>query len=259
MSNELAVLNNLPALADQLKVAITIDPAKLRAEVEQFTGGLATRTLAAKNLQIKDDHGLADAATIRNDFASRETGLTAIWKRLKSPLNEMRSKVIDLEHATIDQEKAGKDLVTGKMERYILEQKRIKREAEEHMARVAAVEQRRLASEAEDLMAMGYVKEAQSKVSQAQMTVAPTLPNIDKPSNARIGDKWVSEVTDIIAVLKAVVDGKVPLMHEVKGVMRPLVLIDPVVVNALVARKQNNLQIPGITVSEGVSIGAKRS
>jgi len=257
----LVVLNNLPALADQLlKVSITIDPQGLREEVERHTGGQATRILAAKGLKIHDDASFAVAADLRNDFAKRESCLAKLWKRMKDPLNEVRGQILDLEKLTASKEKEGRDIVNTKMERYMLEQNRAKAEAEQRMAEVAAKQQKELKQEAEDLAAMGFMDQARAKVVQAQITVAPTLPDaVEKPANLRMSEGWEGKATDIISLMRAIVEGRVPLMHEVKGEQRAIVIVDQVVINELVRRQQNALNIPGITVTERVKFGSVRS
>ena len=252
-------IQTLPALAKQLQVVIDIDGAKLQVEVEQYTKNIETRSLAAKRLKITDDATNQQAADMRNEFGRREKALTAIVTQIKDPVNTVRGKILEMEHAFVDPETAGKKLLTGKMEVYILDCRRAKAEAQVAFDRAADRQRSDLAREAEDLMAMGYVDQAESKMRQVQMTVNPVLPDAtEKLIGTRTGDKWVAKVTDILALARAIVDGKVPLMHEVKGEMRPLLLVDQVTLNALVSRQQNNLDIPGVAVEEGVRIASAK-
>lgn len=63
-----------------------------------------------------------------------------------------------------------------------------------------------------------------------------------------------------MAVLKAIVDGKVSLMQEYRaGEMRPLVVVDQVVLNAMCSRQLDGLDIPGVTVEEGFRISRGNS
>ena len=244
--------------AAQLKVTLEVDAALLQQEVAQFTDGFSTVQLAIKTLEVTDEESYQQCIDLRNDAGRREKGLTEIWSRYKTPLNAARTVVLDYEHATVDVCKAAKDDATRKAERYLMEQQRAKREAEQALARVADQQRRDLEAEARRLATRGEIDKAEQVQRQAQMSVAPSLPDaIPQAVGAKVGAKFTARVMDVVAFAKAVVDGKVDLMQEVKpGDIRPILVIDQVVLNAVAARQMTGLNWPGVTVEEGVRISS---
>jgi hypothetical protein len=250
----------LTTAAAQLKVTLEVDSELLRQEVDQYTKGFDVARLAIETIEVSDNVTFQQCVNWRNDCGDRIKGLTEIWDRYKDPLNRARAVVLGFEHDTVDPISDAKDLATQKCEQYVVEQKQAKRKAEEALAAAAKKEQAKLESKADGLMAMGYIGEAEKLMAQATMCVAPELPSaIPYADGARVGDKFTGRVTDTLAVLKAIVDGERELMWEVKpGDVRPLVVIDSVVLNAMVGRHGLALDFPGIVVEEGARISAKR-
>lgn len=251
----------LNVVAAPLTVTLNLENLEaLRTEVSRLLEGFSTTQLAIDRIEVQDDESYQICIDLRNDVGKRESALTKIWKRLKDPLNTARNAVLELEHQTVDPFTMAKGQATKKAERFLLEQKKAKALAEEQLKRMAKTEQVSLQDKANDLEAQGYMKEADRVRQQATMTVAPQLPSaIPVAAGARVGDKFTGTVVDLMAVLKSIVDGKTELMWEVSpGDLRPLVVLDQVVLNAIVKRLQAGLRIPGIVVEEGVRISTGR-
>lgn len=249
----------LKVQASQLSVVLDIDVPTLQMEVEAHTQGLTTLQVQANSLAIRDDPTYAEAMELRKDIATRADGLTKIWERYKTPLNAARATVLALEHATVDPLAELKDILTKKGEKYINEVRRAKADAERAFADAAQQQRDKLNREAEDLMMKGRVAQAQAKAQEAAITVTPTLPNaVPTVADARVGTKFTGSCTDLIAFARAIVEGKVNLMQEVKpGDMRPILVVDQVALNAVVSRQQDSLNWPGITVTSGARISTR--
>ena len=252
------VRSELPVEAKKLAVSLEIDGETLSSNVAELNEGYSTMEIASKQLMVRDDESNQNCLNLRAECSKRERGMAALWKRLKDPLNSVRAIVLDLEHRTVDPWKKLKEEFDKKSTKYILDQKRAKSQADLAMARAADEERQKLQQQADALMARGRIKEAREMEQQVQATVTPVIPDVvERVQGASITDKFKGTVTDPMAVLRAIVDGKVALKHEIKGEQRPLVIVDQVVVNALVARMGKDLRIPGITVSPDVQIRSR--
>ena len=248
----------LKTQASQLSVVLDINVPALQMEVEAHLQGLASLQVQAKTLNIQDDSTYGEAMELRKNVATRADGLTRIWSRFKGPLNGARATVLELEHATVDPLTAIKDILTKKGEKYLNDMRRAKAESEAAFARVAEEQRLKLEREAAALMARGRVAEAEAKTQEAQITITPTLANaIPVVADAKVGTQFKGSCTDIIAFAKAIATGKVNLMQEVKpGDMRPILVVDQVVLNAVVFH-QDSLNWPGITVTSGAKISTR--
>jgi len=95
---------------------------------------------------------------------------------------------------------------------YQLEQERLHRKQQEELDRAAAEQRRRLEEEARKAMRNGDVETAREATQQAEAVVTPVLvtatPILSNTSTART---WEAEVTDPVALVKAIAEGVVPM------------------------------------------------
>lgn len=249
----------LKTQAKQVSVLLDVDVPALQLEVDSYTNGLATMQVQAKNFKISDDQAYADAMQLMRIAQERESGLTKVWKRFKDVINPARNTILELEHSTVDPFTAIKKTLQWKGEKYLNDKAYAKKQAESAFARIAEEARLRLNQEADDLMARGRVTEAQAKTYESAITVTPTLPNaVPTVSDAKVGTRSTGSVTDLIAFAKAIVEGQVDLMQEVKpGDSRPILIVDQVVLNAVVSRHLDGLNWPGITVTFSAKISSR--
>lgn len=249
--------NQLTTSAAQLKVVLDVNADALSTEVAKFTGQFHTLQIAEESLQVVDETTYTTAGQLRNQAVDAEAGLTAIFKRLKDPVNAVRAVILDMEHGTVDPFGEIKKSLNTKMSDYLKEQKKLADAAQKRVNTVAKAERKDLLEQAEELISQGFVKEGNAMKAQAAMVTAPIIPSIvPKVDGIRTGAKYVASVENIAAVMQAILSGHVDLMQEVKpGDIRPLVTIDQVVLNAMVARQGAGLKIPGVKVEEDFRIG----
>ena len=249
----------LKVQAKQVSVLLDVDVPALQLEVDSYTTGLATMEVQAKNFNIIDDQTYADAMQLMRSAQEREAGLSKIWQKFKDVINPARNTILEMEHSTVDPFTAIKQTLQKKGEKYLNDKAYAKKQAEAAFARAAEEARQRLDREAEDLMLRGRVIEAQAKTYESAITVTPTLPNaVPAVADAKVGTKFSGSVTDLLAFARAIVEGKVDLMQEVKpGNSRPILIVDQVVLNAVVSRHQDGLNWPGITVTSGAKISSR--
>ncbi len=249
-------VNALTTQAKQLKVVLEIEPDRLREELQPHLEDFITLKLVSQQLIVDSEEANQRCVDLLNQWAVKQKAFTEVWGRFKTPLNAARAVVLKLEKETAGVAEETKQLLARKSGYFQLAMLRAKESAEAHVDRLAARRRLELSAEADELMLDGDVQGAQSKMLEAELTVAPTLPGIGHAEGSRETLKYRAKTTDIIAVLQSIVDGKTQLMHEVKpGDVRPLVVVDQVVLNALVSRNAK-LKIPGITVEPDVQVAA---
>ena len=250
--------NLIPLTPEVTEASITkiLDALKLHrngVEAKLSTVSLPTMQLAVKSMRVWDDETYAQAVAIRNQCASQEKIATDGWDGLTKAAHSLHKACTG---NRLDQSSPWSSLANQanqKIDAYLLEQKRLRLEQEAALAREADRIRKELEKESEDLMAKGLVAQAVNKEQLAGITVAPVLPeSVPKVTGNRVVDGYEGEVTDIKALCKAIGDGTFPLNHNVKGVLRPIVTVDQVVVNALVSRHLGGTKIPGITIKETV-------
>ncbi len=259
MSEVKALAISVKALATasaQLKIAIEVDHLQLAAELQPYLEDFTTLKLVSQTLIVDSEEANQRCVDLLNQWAVKEKAFKQIWGRYKTPLNAARAVVLKLEKDTAGVAEETKQLLSRKSGDFQLAMLRAKAAAEAHVNRLAARRRLELSAEADELMLEGDVQGAQSKMLESEMTVAPTLPGVSRAEGSRETLKYKGTCTDIIALLQAIIDQKVTLMHEVKpGDFRPLVVVDQVVLNALVSRNAS-LKIPGITVEPDVHVAA---
>ena len=123
----------------------------------------------------------------------------------------------------------------------------------------AEILRKKAAQEARSLAIEGNVAEAEAMLRTAQTLRAPTIMNQPtKLEGTSVTPKFRATVTDPMALIQAIVEGKIPLMQEVRGVERPLVIVDPVVVNFYATKLGKQLDWAGVTVEDDFSFSAKK-
>lgn len=236
---------------------IPFDLESQKTAAAKLVEGVSINTLqlAAKSLEVTDDQSYEQAVGLRTRFAAAEKKILEFWdpivkaafglhKTLTAARSEMAKPYTD-----------GKNLMSAKAENFLLERKRQQREADQALARAAEQERLRLAQEAQELAMRGHMKEAEQIEMRASLTVAPRVAStVPVSAGARVGNTYTAHVTDLMAVLQSIVAGTTPLMWDVKGEERPLVIVDEVVLRQIVLRQQTSLSIPGIEVREGVKL-----
>lgn len=237
------------------------EQAQLRTSAIVQAAQVATMQMVAKTLNVVDEESYQSAVEWRNKAASIERDINNVWDPLCKWGNQLHKYLTGQRKSASEAFTQIKEALTSKAEKYLLEQKRQRELAERELARAASQERTKLEGEADDLMARGFVREAQAKLQEADiMTSAPPVlaDAIPQAENARVSEGYEAACHDPIALMRAIVEGKVPFLHVVRGQEEPLMLVNQKVLNELVKRKGKSLHYPGVSVKDKVSLGAKR-
>lgn len=220
---------------------------------------LATLQLAAKSVVITDDDSYANAMDVRNKAGSAEKKINEFWEPMCKAAHELHKSLTGARGAMLKPYTDVRDALDKLIKKYILDQQTAKRLVEERLRKEADSLKSNLQEKAEDLIAAGRVQEARSLMAQSQVidSIPSSLPSsVPKADNSRVTAKKVGECYDLLALIKAVAKGDVPLTHYVKGEEKPLITVDQRVLNAVVDRMGDSLKWPGVRVKDDVVIGA---
>ena len=240
----------------------TVDLQQIRESAEAINQGQSTFMVTVKGLlerKIETDEEYVACLELSNEAARREKAMKDLFDPHCDQLHKAWKSGTSLRGIFMDPWTKLKDSLRDKAKRWYLDQQQQKREMEAALAKQAVQQQKALASQAQDLIDQGDVKAGRSLLMQAQATAAPILPDAaPKVEGARVTPKYKATCTDTIALARAVVNGEFDLMWTVRGVERPLLVVDQVVLNAIVDRMGKGLKCPGILVEDDVRMGATR-
>jgi hypothetical protein len=213
--------------------------------------GLQSLNLAAQQIVVSDDESYAQCIGLMGRFGDAKKRILDFWEPLAKSAHGLHKLITSAREEMSGPYATGELICKRKAESYQDECRAAKRRAEQQMALAAEEERQRLVDQSRDLLAMGFVAKAEQLERQASMTTGVVLPEaVSRVAGARVGTKCEWTVTDLVALMRAVVDGEIPLMHTVKGELRPLLMVDPVVMNSIVDRFQMTLKWPGVVVEE---------
>jgi hypothetical protein len=174
-------------------------------------------------LLVRAEDALALAQSYRIDCVEMRTAAAEDLQRVKAlakevdeqrkgitgPLDLAKKRVMDLFRKPAEFLELAETTIKRACVKWDLEQERQRREAQAAAAAAADAERRRLADEAERQRVAGNTETAHAIAAAAQM-VAPISVASDKPKIAgeSMRELWRAEVTDIVALARAVADGK---------------------------------------------------
>ncbi len=150
-----------------------------------------------------------------NDFLKAIKGLQTKIKDTFRPIIDQAHKAhkeaVSQEKKHLEPLLAAEILIKNKMMAYINEQERIRQEVERKLQAEAEKKRQEALAKAEVARANGKEAKAEKYEEKASQIVAPTLaPSVDKGS-AVIKKIWHAEVFDLMALVKAIAAGQVPL------------------------------------------------
>ena len=212
---------------------------------------LATRHIVKRGIRTAEEN--KQALEVFVDLGEMEKAINSYWEPTTEASNKLHKALTTARGGmvkAVTELRAGLKQIT---ERYRMDQIRAEREANAALARQAEQDRRRLEQEARDLASRGYMKEAREIAAVAEVTVAPTVAGPEPVPGIRETTTWTAEVVDFLAFLLAIADGKIPLEHlDRRDNLRPIVIVDQPVLNAVASRMGKTMKWPGVKVTEGV-------
>lgn len=215
----------------ELKVGITPEAEKLAT---QSSGMLAV----AQAFKI-DSPEMYDAAAVElKSIKAKAKELEETRKSLTKPIDEAKAKIMDFFCQPLDFLAKAESAIKGSMLTYQNEQERLRREEEARRQEIARREQEKLQKRAEKAAEKGQTEKAEALMETAQAIPTPIVtPTIQKVAGIATKTTWKAEVTDKMALIKAVAAGQVPMS---------VLDVNQTVLNKMAVALKEELNYPGV-------------
>lgn len=234
------------------------------------------KTFAAQ-FEVRDDESYAIAAEMIQKSARWNANVEAFFDKGRAQAHAAHKWFTD----TIKKLTAPYDvrsILEPKMLRYRQEQERAKREAEERIRREQEAAERAAREEAARIQAEADAKarelrrqgdiaaaremqqnaqqSAQTVIAEAESSVGVILPDT-RPNVGFLGESrpWTGVVDDPMELIRAVANGKVPLMYTTKTGAEPIVAVNQRIVTEIAKRLgKEDIGLPGCRGERGLSL-----
>lgn len=223
-------------------IAISPDANKQIAGAKRFEAFAADLVIDSADMK-------AVAAVDLNTIKKLAKDIDETRKTMTKPLDEAKKSIMAFfEPATTSLTKAEsiyKQKIIAFDKTEAEKALKLQRELEEK----ARLQREALEKEAAELAKAGNAEAASIVAEQAQITTAPIV-NIAPPKVAGISTRknWKAEVVDVLALVKAVAEGKAPL---------ELIAPNMTVINRYAKASEDKLNIPGVRAFNDVVIASR--
>lgn len=165
----------------------------------------------AKSIEVASDEQYEEAGNVLSRIKTRSKELDEKRKAITKPIDDAKKRVMDLFRGPQDALAQAEKAVKARMVTYQREQERKAQEAQREAERKAEQERQR----AERLAAQHEEKGNEEKADQWREraeTTAPPVVHTEKPKARGVSTRknWKCEVTDPMALCRAVAAGEVP-------------------------------------------------
>jgi len=232
-------------------VTASPDTALVPEVVQRFDGKLEPWQMAAAELEVVDQAAL--------DYAqSKLMGIAALKKEIVDAFSGPKQQALTTHRAIVALERRFLqpleecDLeIRGKVRAFLLEEQATQKRAEAEAAAAARKAQEEAEAEAAELAAAGEPELAEIARAEAAEHTPPQVPMVQaaKASNISTTDHWVATVTDKMALIKMVAEGRAqPALLEV----------DMKVLGGLARSLKNELKLDGVEVKNEPVVKVRR-
>lgn len=249
-------------MATETITAVTINPAK---DTTHLSKSIDLVELSVSTLEVRTDEDYVAAGQALNRIAAAEKQVEDFFGGDRDMAFRLHRSICDKINLFKRPLAKYRDAITLKMGNWKRQQILADQERQRKAEAVAAEIQRKADTEARNLIKRGFVQEAAQVVQAVSEMTAPTPMERPTPKleGVRESMPWVGEVADPMALLKAIVEGKVPLMHNVavKGVVQEVCLVEfnSTVINQMAKKMEKEFKWPGCAAKQELRFGGKRS
>lgn len=213
--------------------------ADIHDKAQQEVNQAITLYDQAQSVQIATVDDYSNAGAMLQDVKNRVKQIDELRKSMTRPLDDAKAKIMAFFKPASDKLNDAATIISNTMLVWEDEQERIRQEAEQkaHKEARERTEEEQLALAAE-LEASGDKETAEAIIS-APVEVAPVKIQSTVPRTAQAFSRetWSGEVTDLMALVKAIAEGKAPLN---------LVMANQTAINGLARSLKRSMNYPGI-------------
>ncbi len=266
--------------------------AQLREDIDSRPVVLAAAPPDITALAVTDEVTYARVGLIVQECAHQMGKIESRWEKVKKAAFALHKSVCGEEATELAPFKQVRKVGTDNMLEYkrleIEERRRLEREAaakaEAERQRLAAeernkqAEQQRLEAAAREARRQGDIRAAKEMTAQAATVkqeiaevkeeasqVTEEVVRVPAAAAAGVGERrpWTGEVFDANLLIKAVAEGKFPLMHlcPQRGgpdKLVPIIEISQAVIDHYAKRQQDSMAIPGVRAVQGFGLSIKK-
>lgn len=238
--------------------------------IEQVRDKLPMRDMAriemlvtSKEFRIEDEVGEATVNGYMRDTSTWSAAVTTAWKPVKDFFFSIHKEACNAERETAPAITKIRTACDAAMKDWFKRKEAAARKRQLDVDRNTEFLRKQTLKTAQSMALDGNVEQAEILMAEAASLRAPVLMVAEtKLDGTSIKPTWIPKVTDQMALIKAIADGRVPLMHtvEVRGKeeVRPLVEFSEQVLKYYAAKLGKQLSWPGVEVESDISFAAKR-
>lgn len=237
------------------------DESTLVQQAETKANELATVTTevlaTAENFSIVTTEQYTESTALLKVIKGRQKELDELRRSLTRPLDEAKSRIMNLFKPAADQLAKAEGAIKGAVLTFTKEQERLRREEELRLREEAEKEAERLRKRAEKARAKGQEERAEDLETQAETLPVPiVVPQMPAAQGIALRTTWHAAVTDFPELVLAVARTLAGLPGG-----QPITLLIPnmTVLNAQARALKNELSIPGVQAVPDEGVAARSS
>lgn len=224
-------------------------PTDITPDVQRQADEAARYLEEARSLPIATSEQYEQAGEELKRIKAKAKDLEEMRKEMTRPLDESKKRIMDFFRRPLGFLADAEADIKRRMRDFALEQERRRREAEAAAQEAARKERERLEREAAKLAAKGRAEKAEAVLSIAEQMPTPVVAApAPKVSGISMRVRYSARVTDKMALIKAVAEGRVP-----DNVLEP----NMTALNGLARSLKEHLAYPGVEVLAEHDVAAR--
>jgi hypothetical protein len=213
--------------------------------------------------RITDDHGEQAVNGYMRLTSTWADKVANFWKPYKNYFHVLHKAACDAEAQTAPAIANIRKACDKAMKEWIRHKEAEARAKQKYIESMNEKLRKSTEAEARKAVLNGDVSKAEQLYAEANSMRSPVL--IQEPTKldgTAIKDVWRAEVTDPMALIKAVAEGRIPLMQSVKIKGKdqevPLLVINETVLNFFAGKLGATLDWPGVEVKKDLAFAARK-
>ena len=235
---------------NQKESIVAVMPELEPVDEQQLTQEVTDIEFRAESFVIQTPEDYEAAGEFGKLLKQKAAEVTGFFKPMKDSAYQAHKAVCDREKAMLTPLKNAEKIVKKTMGDYLMEQERIRREAEEAARRAAKEERERKLKEAMALEAAGDKEGAEAAVEEAVVMDEATGYSVPAPVKPKVSGVSTSKDWEITSIDTA----KVPVNFSGME-LRP---VDQAAVIRLIRASKGSISIPGIAYREVAKMSFRR-
>ena len=235
---------------NQKESIVAVMPELEPVDEQQLTQEVTDIEFRAESFVIQTPEDYEAAGEFGKLLKQKAAEVTGFFKPMKDSSYQAHKAVCDREKAMLTPLKNAEKIVKKTMGDYLMEQERIRREAEEAARRAAEEERERKLKEAMALEAAGDKEGAEAAVEEAVVMDEATGYSVPAPVKPKVSGVSTSKDWEITSIDTA----KVPVNFSGME-LRP---VDQAAVMRLIRASKGSISIPGIAYREVAKMSFRR-